>query len=76
MLVSQECYPFLEGHRRARLRDEPPCAREPAVNVAELGYLAFGAALVVLFAAIMRHYYARQRRSRVEDAKYKMLDDD
>jgi hypothetical protein len=46
------------------------------VNVGELGYLAFGAALVVLFGAIVRHYYARSRRAKVEDAKYKMLDDD
>ncbi len=46
------------------------------MNVGELGYLAFGAALVILFAWIVRHYYARSRRTRVEDAKYKMLDDD
>ena len=46
------------------------------MNVGELGYLAFGAALVMLFVAIVRHYYARSRRARVEDAKYKMLDDD
>ena len=46
------------------------------MNVGEAGYLAFGAALVVLFAAIVRHYYARSRRAKVEDAKYKMLDDD
>ncbi len=46
------------------------------MNVGEAGYLAFGAALVILFAAIVRHYYARSRRAKVEDAKYKMLDDD
>jgi cbb3-type cytochrome oxidase subunit 3 len=46
------------------------------VNVGEAGYLAFGAALVVLFAAIVRHYFARSRRAKVEDAKYKMLNDD
>jgi cbb3-type cytochrome oxidase subunit 3 len=46
------------------------------VNFGALGFLAFGAALVILFAAIVRHYYARNRRAKVEDAKYKMLDDD
>jgi len=40
------------------------------------GYLAFGAALVVLFAAIVAHYYAKGRRAKIERAKYKMLDDD
>ena len=39
-------------------------------------YLAFGAALLVLFAAIVAHYYAKGRRARIEDAKYKMLDDE
>ncbi len=46
------------------------------MNFGEAGYLAFGAALVILFAVIVRHYYARSRRAKVEDAKYKMLDDD
>ena len=42
----------------------------------ELGYLAFGAALVALFAAIVIHYYAKGRRTKIEQAKYKMMDDD
>ncbi len=42
----------------------------------ELGYLAFGAALVALFVAIVAHYYSKGRRNRVEEAKYRMLDDD
>ncbi len=42
----------------------------------ELGYLAFGAALVVLFAAVVVHYYAKGRRAKVEQAKYTRLDDD
>jgi cbb3-type cytochrome oxidase subunit 3 len=45
------------------------------MNAGELGYLAFGTALVALFVAIVVHYYARGRRARVERAKYKMLDD-
>jgi hypothetical protein len=47
-----------------------------ALNAGELGYLAFGAALVALFAFVVRHYYARGRKAKVEQAKYKMLDDD
>jgi hypothetical protein len=46
------------------------------MNAGELGYLAFGAALVALFAVIVRHYYAKGRKAKVEGAKYKMLDED
>ncbi|HEX9288153.1 MAG TPA: cbb3-type cytochrome c oxidase subunit 3 [Anaeromyxobacteraceae bacterium] len=46
------------------------------MSAGELGYLAFGGALVVLFVAIVVHYYARGRRAKVEQAKYKMLDDE
>ena len=42
----------------------------------DLGYLAFGAALVALFVAIVVHYYTKARRGRVEEAKYRMLDDE
>jgi cbb3-type cytochrome oxidase subunit 3 len=46
------------------------------VGAGELGYLAFGGALVALFVAIIAHYYARGRRGKIEQAKYRMLDDD
>lgn len=39
-------------------------------------YLLFGLALVVLFVIIIAHYYSKKRRHKVEDVKYKMLDDD
>lgn len=39
-------------------------------------YFLFGLALVVLFVIIIAHYYSRKRHEKVEDAKYKMLDDD
>jgi cbb3-type cytochrome oxidase subunit 3 len=39
-------------------------------------YFLFGVALVVLFAIIIAHYYSKKRRDKVEEAKYKMLDDD
>jgi len=41
-----------------------------------LAYFLFGVALVVLFGIIIVHYYSKKRRDRVEEAKYKMLDDD
>ena len=41
-----------------------------------LAYILFGVALTVLFGIIIMHYYARKRHDRVEEAKYKMLDDD
>jgi cbb3-type cytochrome oxidase subunit 3 len=39
-------------------------------------YFLFGLALVVLFVIIIAHYYSKKRHEKVEDAKYKMLDDD
>jgi cbb3-type cytochrome oxidase subunit 3 len=39
-------------------------------------YFLFGLVLVVLFVFIIVHYYSRKRHEKVEDAKYKMLDDD
>ena len=39
-------------------------------------YFLFGLALVVLFVIIIVHYYSKKRHNEVEDAKYKMLDDD
>jgi len=39
-------------------------------------YFLFGLALVVLFVIIIVHYYSKKRHEKVEDAKYKMLDDD
>lgn len=39
-------------------------------------YFLFGLALVALFGFIIVHYYADKRKNKVEEAKYKMLDDD
>lgn len=39
-------------------------------------YFLFGLALVVLFVIIIAHYYSSKRRTRVEEAKYTMLEDD
>ena len=39
-------------------------------------YFLFGLALVVLFVVIIAHYYSGKRRSKIEEAKHKMLDDD
>lgn len=41
-----------------------------------LAYVLFGVALVVLLGIIIVHYYSKKRRDRVEEAKYKMLDED
>jgi cbb3-type cytochrome oxidase subunit 3 len=41
-----------------------------------LAYFLFGIALVVLFGIIIVHYYSKKRRDHVEEAKYKMLDED
>ena len=42
----------------------------------ETFYLLFGATLVVTLAGIWIFLYSRKRRDDVEQAKYKMLDDD
>ncbi len=41
-----------------------------------IAYLIFGLALVVLFLVIIVHYYSKKRHAKVEEAKYRMLDDD
>jgi len=41
-----------------------------------LAYLLFGLALCLLFAIIIVYYYSRKRKVKVEEAKYKMLEDD
>jgi cbb3-type cytochrome oxidase subunit 3 len=42
----------------------------------ELAYLVFGIVLVVALAAIAVFYFGRKRKTQVERAKYKMLEDD
>jgi hypothetical protein len=39
-------------------------------------YLVTGLVLVAALAAIAVHTYSKRRRDRVEEPKYKMLDDD
>ena len=39
-------------------------------------YVLFGLTLVVIFVIIIAHYYSKKRHKKVEEIKYKMLDDD
>ncbi len=39
-------------------------------------YFIFGLSLVLLFGVIIGYYYSRKRKGKVEEAKYRMLDDD
>lgn len=41
-----------------------------------LTYFLFGLALVVLFGVIIAFYYSKKRHSKVEEAKFRMLDDE
>lgn len=41
-----------------------------------IAYLVFGLTLVVLFGLIIGFYYSKKRKKKVEEAKYKMLDDE
>jgi uncharacterized protein YneF (UPF0154 family) len=43
-----------------------------------LAYFIFGLTLVILFGIIIGFYYSKnkKRQKKVEDAKYKMMDDD
>ncbi len=42
----------------------------------EVAYLAFGLVLCGLLVWAVLHYFSGKRRARVEEAKYKMLQDD
>ncbi len=41
-----------------------------------IAYLLFGLTLVTVFGAIIKYYYSKKRHSKIEEAKYKMLDED
>jgi cbb3-type cytochrome oxidase subunit 3 len=41
-----------------------------------IAYFVFGLTLVILFGIIIAFYYSKKRHKKVEDPKYKMLDDD
>lgn len=46
------------------------------MNAQNIAYIVFGFTLVVLFGIIIAFYYSRKRHKKVEDPKYKMLEDD
>ena len=41
-----------------------------------LAYFLFGLGLTLLLAWVIVHYYRKHRHEKVEEAKYRMLDDD
>ncbi len=41
-----------------------------------IAYIVFGFTLVIIFTAIIIFYYSRKRHKKVEEPKYKMLDDE
>lgn len=46
------------------------------MDLAALLYLGFTAGLLVVFAAIVLRTYSGKRRSRLEEPKHRMLEDD
>lgn len=46
------------------------------MNGQAAAYLTFGLSLVVIFVAIIVFYYSKKRHKKVEEPKYKMLDDE
>ena len=42
----------------------------------EVVYLAFGLTLCALLAVAIAYYFSRKRRAKVEEPKYKMLEDE
>ena len=45
------------------------------MNEQSAAYFIFGLVLVVLFVGIIAFYYSKKRHKKVEEPKYKMLDD-
>lgn len=45
-------------------------------NAAALAYLAFTVLLAAILAAIALHFFSGKRKGKVEEPKYRMLDDD
>ena len=43
---------------------------------AALAYFLFGLSLTLLLGWVIAHYYAKRRHGKVEEPKYRMLDDD
>lgn len=41
-----------------------------------VAYLVFGVALVAALVGLTVYFYGRQRKDKIERAKYRMLDDD
>jgi uncharacterized protein YneF (UPF0154 family) len=46
------------------------------MNAQSIAYIVFGLTLVILFGIIIAFYYSRKRHKKVEDPKFKMLEDD
>ena len=46
------------------------------MSLQAIAYILFGLALVILFGIIIVFYYSKQRHKKVEEAKYKMMDDE
>lgn len=42
----------------------------------ETTYLIFGLSLVIAMGAVIGFYYSKKRHKKVEEPKYRMLDDD
>ena len=46
------------------------------MSAVHLAYLVFGATLAVALVVFIGYAYSRKRRERIEQPKYRMLDDD
>jgi cbb3-type cytochrome oxidase subunit 3 len=41
-----------------------------------MAYFLFSLSLVIIFAVIIVYYYSKKRHKKIEEPKYRMLDDD
>ncbi len=46
------------------------------MSAESLTYFFFGVSLVAVLAGIIGYYYSKKRHKRVEEAKYRMMEDD
>ncbi|MDO8282102.1 MAG: cbb3-type cytochrome c oxidase subunit 3 [Thermodesulfovibrionia bacterium] len=46
------------------------------MNMQTAAYFLFGLSMVIIFGVIIVYYYSKKRQKKIEEPKFRMLDDD